>query len=493
MANPVNDIRWRFLGDTKSLDAANKRASKGFKDANKQTGLFSKGLSSLKAVAGAVGVAFGTMQMVRWAGDAIQLAIAADEIDSKFKAVFGTTKEFTQALSAWGDVAGVTDADAKNLAATFGNLAMAQGISIDETKALTLDVATLAGDLASFNDSDPETVFFDLNKALLTTEREGMKKYGIAITEAEVKTRAAAIAAADGRSEVTKADRAYASYAIAVEQAGKANGDLERTSDSLANQQRQLKATVEELQTEIGHELVPAYRDLLGVVSDLTPVIGESTSALGTFISESTAFTSGLAQATDSTNSFGDRVKGATSSIWDIVDAGLRYNVVTGMFMVATDKLADSIRGEDDALTKLNPLMNTGIVLAGQYERSNREAAGGVDDLTASMGGAAAAGSRVVAAMREFIQLRTAMGGGTVKTGIVAPGNIQGFATGGVVPGPKGAPRIIKAHGGEIVTPPNGSDGGSSVVVNFNGVVGDPVAVAQQIQDLIQLADRTGG
>lgn len=49
-------------------------------------------------------------------------------------------------------------------------------------------------------------------------------------------------------------------------------------------------------------------------------------------------------------------------------------------------------------------------------------------------------------------------GGGVLKTVL---GKIPGFATGGVVPGPLGTPRLIVAHGGETVVP-NGPDDGAA-------------------------------
>jgi len=160
-----------------------------------------------------------------------------------------------------------------NLGASFGNLAIAQGMSKDETELLVGKVAELAGDLASFNDADPEAVFEDLNKALLTTEREGMKKYGIAISEVEVKQRALELATEDGRTEVSQADRVMAAYEISVRQAGSAVGDLGRTSDSTKNQQRQLKASTEELQQQVGEMLLPVMDELVGIGNDLIPVL----------------------------------------------------------------------------------------------------------------------------------------------------------------------------------------------------------------------------
>ena len=274
MARDTRDILFRFLGDSKDLQQATKQA-------DKSVGSFSKGMKGAAGAAAGLGLALGAAEVANWAKDAVGLAMAAEEVDSKFEAVFGTATDLTAELEAWGDMAGVTTTDAKNLAATFGNLAQAQGIGAAEAEAMALETAKLAGDLASFNDADPAKVYEDLNKALLTTEREGMKKYGIAITQADVDQRALAKATAEGRTEVTKADKAYASMAIAAEQAGKAVGDLERTQDSAANQQRKFNASLKEVQETIGRELLPVAADLLDTLNDLTPAIKAAASAAG--------------------------------------------------------------------------------------------------------------------------------------------------------------------------------------------------------------------
>jgi hypothetical protein len=151
-------------------------------------------------------------------------------------------------------------------------------------------------------------VFEDLNKALLTTEREGMKKYGIAISENEVKTLAAARATREGRDEVTEADRAFASYEIIVRKAGKANGDLERTADSTANKQRQLKREMLEMQEALGQELLPVFHDFISVMNDATPLLAGLVKGVGASITPLEGMTGAVKGATDSSGSFWDQL-----------------------------------------------------------------------------------------------------------------------------------------------------------------------------------------
>lgn len=268
-----NRIGWSYFLNVSNFLKNNKAARGAMSSTDKAMG-------ALKKSFGLFGAALGARELLRWTGDAIQLGAAAEEVDSKFESVYGTAQELTDELRAWGDMAGVTTTKAKDLAATFGNLAMAQGLSEDATKDLVAEVAVLAGDLASFNDADPGQVFENLTKGILTTERESLKPLGIAITETAVKTGALAIATADGRTEITQADRAMASYQIAVRQAGKAVGDLERTQDSEANAQRRQAAAVAELKERIGRDLLPVWADLLETAEDTLPILSWLATAL---------------------------------------------------------------------------------------------------------------------------------------------------------------------------------------------------------------------
>lgn len=501
MAKSRNDILFRFLADTKSLEKGGRKAQGSMKKTQRATSALTKGL-------GLLGGTLAAGQLANYAGDAVQLAVAAEEVDSKFEAVFGTAKDLTAALQEWGDVAGVTDSDAKELAATFGNLAQAQGISASATEDLTVDVATLAGDMASFNDIDPAIVFQDLNKALLTTEREGMKKYGIAVTEAEVKTRAAEIAAKDGRKEVTKADRAYASYAIVVEQAGKAVGDLDRTSDSLANTQRRMKARAEELQTELGRRLLPAYKDLLDIGEDLIPILGgvagklaDTAADAGELIGPVAELVGGLsdmaASADDAAGSgsflsdtfdiLGGNVFGLTRMFWDRGPGALPSAL--GITKTKLDDVAEATVGAGLAMGQLPDNLQPGIdALLGVAG-----AAGLADENLDRLSDAEIlGGGNDIFDLAGSIARRDALRRAAATRGTNGSGNLEGFHTGGVVGGPAGSNQAIMAKGGERVTS-RGHGGGGDINITIEAGIGDPVAIAEQVRDLLNLYDRTNG
>ncbi|RLB63036.1 MAG: hypothetical protein DRH08_11635 [Deltaproteobacteria bacterium] len=76
---------------------------------------------------------------------------------------------------------------------------------------------------------------------------------------------------------------------------------------------------------------------------------------------------------------------------------------------------------------------------------------------------------------------------------------LPGFATGGTVSGPRGAPQLAVVHGGESIQTPSqqatggGGSGGGSVTINIDATLSDPQAIASRIVDLLTVYNRTNG
>lgn len=84
-------------------------------------------------------------------------------------------------------------------------------------------------------------------------------------------------------------------------------------------------------------------------------------------------------------------------------------------------------------------------------------------------------------------------GAGIISSAIKA---IPGFATGGVVPGPFGAPMLAMVHGGETIIPAGSSGGGGgTTVVNFNiySESLDPAAASEVVITAIKEYERRNG
>jgi hypothetical protein len=459
-------------------------------------------MSGAAKAAGALGLAIGAREVAQFAGDALQLAVTAEEIDSKFEAVYGSAEDFRESISAWADQAGVTDSRAKDLVATFGNLAMAQGISKGETEEFAQKVATLAGDMGSFNDADPEQVFEDLNKALLTTEREGLKKYGIAVSENEVKQRALELAIADGRGEVTQADRALASYEIVMRQAGKAVGDLERTSESFANRQRQQKANLEELQEEIGKKLLPVYEDFLGLSEDLLPVLESGVDDLGDLTQAYSELAGMVAIATGSSGA-GGGLQGFMESAGRVVDTlNDRLNPIMWATNLAFGDLTDNAGITSGALDETGGVTQTMYEHMQRMNRSARDAANhALPALTTELGDTEAAMFSVDEMLRIFTGNMFGLAAAT-KEAREEEERLRRLWEGGSGSGQENYPEPppstpdprLNQPGFQSVLSASSMPMPEATVVNINiGVAGDPYQTAQTIADLLTQYEQSSG
>jgi len=130
-----NDILFRFLGDTKSLDRANKTAKKGFKATQSAASGLTKGIAGL-------GVAFGVRGLTRAMGSAIN---RAEEMDSQY----AITEEVIRNT---GGAANVTAEEIKEM-----NLELAQTTGIDkavltEATNVMLTFANVSDEAGKMND-----------------------------------------------------------------------------------------------------------------------------------------------------------------------------------------------------------------------------------------------------------------------------------------------------------------------------------------------------
>lgn len=65
--------------------------------------------------------------------------------------------------------------------------------------------------------------------------------------------------------------------------------------------------------------------------------------------------------------------------------------------------------------------------------------------------------------------------------------HVPGFASGGVVPGPRGAPMLATVHGGETIIPPGQGGGDVYVTVNMPNYLGNARDAAREIRDELEL------
>lgn len=248
---------------------------------------FSKGVETASKVAtGVIGVIGGI------AVSAINAASDLEETGSAVEQVFGrnAARQLQDFARTAAQSLGQSRQQALSAAQTFGIFGTSAGLAEDELVDFTTSLVTLAGDLASFNNTDVDTAINALGAAL-RGESEPIRQYGVLLDAATLKNRALAEGIIETTEEaLTPQQRTLAAYAEILAQTSLQQGDFARTSDGLANSQKVLKAEIENFRVELGDELLPIVKLLLpeirGFVATLTEADPEEIVKVATSITQ---------------------------------------------------------------------------------------------------------------------------------------------------------------------------------------------------------------
>jgi hypothetical protein len=219
---------------------------------------------------GAAGGLFAGAQVVGFLNDTAAAASDLEEAQSKVNVVFG---EGVDDINAWaeGSASGflMSKRAALEAAGTYGNLFQAFGIARPAATEMSKTLVELAADLASFNNTSVEDALLALRSGL-SGETEPLKRYGVAINQVRLEEVALAKGIWDGVGALDSAQKAQAAYALILEDTALAQGDVARTSEGLANSQREMAAKIENAQAEIGKAWASIQLGAIRVIETLT-------------------------------------------------------------------------------------------------------------------------------------------------------------------------------------------------------------------------------
>jgi hypothetical protein len=215
---------------------------------------------ALNSIAGAADQA--ATAVIGFAQDSIDKASDLNETMSKAEVIFGDN---AKAVEDWAGTmatsAGESKTAALDAASGFAGLFKTVGLGINQTTDMSKNLTQLGADLASFFNTDVGTAL-DALKSGLNGESEPLRQFNVFLSDTAVASKLASMGIKKVGGQFTEAQKATARYQLILEQTGDAQGDYVRTSDGLANSQRTLAAEVDNLQAEVGQELLPVLLDL---------------------------------------------------------------------------------------------------------------------------------------------------------------------------------------------------------------------------------------
>ena len=267
-----------------TIDRVVLRIEADLKDVNQKLSKFEKNVdnttrkssSGFKRIAGVAKVAIGAVvvqQIAKATLSLVQFSGNIDELRSKSAAVF---KEFTSdvraELSAFGDAVGRSTHELESMASSVQDTFVPLGFARGEAAKLSTNLTKLAVDVASFNNAnDVETM--EAFKSALVGNHEAVRRFGIVITETELKAELLRMGINKNSKDVDAATKVQARLNLIMQGTGDAQGDATRTADSFANTSRALRAEVSELGDELGRTLVPTFTALARKAIDTTKAV----------------------------------------------------------------------------------------------------------------------------------------------------------------------------------------------------------------------------
>lgn len=218
-----------------------------------------------------------TLPILGLGAAAVKLASDFNESLNKVNVAFGQSSQDVQKFAKTTlQSFGIAEGSALEMASLFGDMATSMGLSQAEAANMSTSLVGLAGDLSSFKNIGIEQAQTAL-AGVFTGETESLKKLGIVMTEANLKSFALSRGMDSNVKSMTQAQKVALRYAFIMENTANAQGDFNRTSDGFANQFRVLHESMEQLGAQFGKILLPIATKVVVKIQEFATALSNLT------------------------------------------------------------------------------------------------------------------------------------------------------------------------------------------------------------------------
>lgn len=356
-------------------------------NAEKSAQMATRSFTGFTAALRSVAPALGAATLVAGIGKIITVTSDAQEITSKFDAVY---KGLADSVRIWArDTAAATNRsrfDFEKYLATLQDTFVPLGFARDQAAELSKTLVTLGVDLASFNnESEPDTI--NALTSAIVGNNEAVRRYGIVITQATLNQELLNQGVLDGVKGATEQEKALARVNIILQSTADAQGDAERTSESFSNQLRGLRAAVEELLIALGESgLLAVATEVVGALTDMARAATEVIETIKRLGEEPVQALKSLAQSTAVAAAeasiagqifrvYTDFVGENTEQLKENVEVSTAVAEATGKVTTATKDLSFAIDEETQFLIDNDMRMREALLLLQQMQEEEKAAA----------------------------------------------------------------------------------------------------------------------
>lgn len=167
---------------------------------------------------------------------------------------------------------GLSELAAKQYSGTMMAMMKSSGVAQDAASKMSISLAGLAGDIASFYNIDTDTAFQKIRSGI-SGEIEPLRQLGINLSVANMEAYALSRGITTSYNAMSQAEKVALRYNYLMSVTGDVQGDFARTSGTWANQVRLLTLNFQSLSAVIGQGLIagilPAIQALNALMSKL--------------------------------------------------------------------------------------------------------------------------------------------------------------------------------------------------------------------------------
>ena len=294
--------------------------NKGLKsDINGISGAFGGLKNALGKIGGMLTSVFAVKSLISFGKAAIDLGSDLAEVQNVVDVSFGSMSAACEdfAKSAIMNF-GMSELAAKRTSSTYMAMAKGLGVADEAARDMSINLAGLSGDVASFFNLDQEVAAKKL-QGIFTGESEALKELGVVMTQTNLKQFAMEKGMNANIEAMSQAELVSLRYAFVTDALNLAAGDFVRTQDSWANQTRILSMQWESFMSTIGQTLttilLPAVkalnsmlRSLIGIAQQLNSFVnglfgieqtGEAAASAGAGLDAAAGSAEDLAESTE--------------------------------------------------------------------------------------------------------------------------------------------------------------------------------------------------
>lgn len=238
-------------------------SSSGIKTASFNLGNLLKTAIGFKAIRG----------LANLGKSAIGFGSAITEIENVVDVSFGSmADEAYKFASTAKEQFGLSELAAKQYSGTMMAMMTSSGVAQDAASKMSISLAGLAGDIASFYNIDTDTAFQKIRSGI-SGEIEPLRQLGINLSVANMEAYALSRGITTSYNAMSQAEKVALRYNYLMSVTGDVQGDFARTSGTWANQVRLLTLNFQSLSAVIGQGLIagilPAIQALNALMSKL--------------------------------------------------------------------------------------------------------------------------------------------------------------------------------------------------------------------------------